>query len=52
MRKINLKMMIIAVITVFLAINLNLKYNEKDIKELWKIWYWRIKKSLRKKLLK
>ena len=28
MRKINLKMMIIAVITVFLAINLNLKYNE------------------------
>ena len=28
MKKINLKMMIIAVITVFLAINLNLKYNE------------------------
>lgn len=28
MKKINLKMMIIALITVFLAINLNLKYNE------------------------
>ena len=30
MKKINLKMMIIAVITVFLAINLNLKYNEHN----------------------